>query len=139
MQLIILELPLFLHMRSAAQDFIEIIKRNRSRFSLGVVHSFTGSYEEAMQIIELDLFIGINGCSLKTEDNLEVVKQLPLKSICIETDAPWCEIRPSHASSKYIKSHFVSKDKKKHDVNSMVKGRNEPCNIMFVTYIPPQH
>ena len=34
------KLPLFLHMRSAAADFVEIVSRNRHRFSKGVVHSF---------------------------------------------------------------------------------------------------
>jgi len=37
------QLPLFLHMRSACDDFVSIVKRNRQKFTHGVVHSFTGA------------------------------------------------------------------------------------------------
>jgi len=55
-------------------------------FSTGVVHSFTGSVEEALTIVnDLGLFIGFNGCSLKTEENLKVIEAIPADKIMIGT------------------------------------------------------
>lgn len=74
---------MYLHNRNTGSDFYDIVKKNRSRFTTGVVHSFTGSAEEVKQIVELDLYIGINGCSFKTAENLEVLKQIPLDRLMI--------------------------------------------------------
>ncbi|RLN65130.1 hypothetical protein BBP00_00003022 [Phytophthora kernoviae] len=79
------KLPLFLHNRNTGGDFYEMIAKNRSRFSEGVVHSFTGSKDEMIKLVELGLYIGVNGCSLKTDENLECVKAIPLDRLMIET------------------------------------------------------
>lgn len=125
-------LPMYLHNRNTGDDFFQIVKENRHKFSKGVVHSFTGTKEEAKKIMDLDLLIGINGCSLKTTENIDVVKTIPLDRILLETDAPYCEIRNSHASSGYVKTKFQSKNKEKFQKGYLIKGRNEPCNIIQV-------
>lgn len=61
---------MYLHNRNTGDDFYNLVRKNRDRFTTGVVHSFTGSIEEIKQIVELDLYIGINGCSFKTQENL---------------------------------------------------------------------
>jgi TatD DNase family protein len=130
---------MFFHMRSAAADFVEIVKRHRSRFVHGVIHSFDGTADEARQMLDLDLHIGLNGCSLRTEESLEVVRGLPIDRVLIETDAPWCDIRPSHPGSKLISSEtnamlaaHAPRDRKKHTFENRVKGRNEPCTLVSV-------
>lgn len=101
-----LNLPLFLHMRAACDDFVDIIKPFLEQGSIaaghGVVHSFTGTEEELARILDLGFYVGVNGCSLKTQENLEVAKLIPIDRLLIETDAPWCEIRKSHASYSMI-------------------------------------
>lgn len=104
-----LRIPLFLHMRSACDDFVNIIKPFIERGDIlngnGVVHSFTGTADELQKILDLGFFIGINGCSLKSEENLKVAALVPPAKLMVETDAPWCEIRRSHAGYKYLKPY----------------------------------
>ena len=130
------ELPLFLQCRNAHDDFIKIIESNKSKIKRGgVVHTYDGSLENAKKLIALGFHIGLNGCSLKTESNLDVVKSLPNDKILLETDAPWCEIRPAHASSKFVKTKFESvkkQQKQKWQKDVLVVGRNEPCTIVQV-------
>lgn len=128
----------------------------------GVVHSFTGTRAEMEELVSLGFDIGVNGCSLKTEENCEVVKHIPLERLQIETDGPWCEMRPTHAGTKYAKdAGFVEKagveasreqgkkgkegevmgaggwkwaKKEKWTVGALVKGRNESCLIERVAW-----
>ena len=133
------QLPLFLHSRAAGEDFERLLKPRLSHLpKRGLVHSFTGTMKEMRSLISLDLDIGVNGCSMKTEENLEVVKAIPLDRLQIETDGPWCEMRPSHASAKYKDAapplpKIMKKEKWGRDC--MVKGRNEPVTISHVAHV----
>lgn len=127
------KLPLFLHNRNASTDVYDILARNRDKWEKGVVHSFDDSIELARRFIDLgDLYIGLNGCSLKTTENLEVVRQLPLERILLETDSPYCEIKRTHAGYPSVKTTFPTKPDKKYLPDHCVKGRNEPCHIVQV-------
>ncbi|KAL5110034.1 hypothetical protein TcWFU_002971 [Taenia crassiceps] len=128
------KLPLFLHCRNAFEDLISGIRKHVDRCGPihGVVHTFDGTEEQAEAIIELGLYIGFNGCSLKTERNLEVVASVPSERILLETDAPWCEIRPTHAGFRHVVTKFAKKKPNRWESGCMVAGRNEPANIVQV-------
>ena len=129
------DLPLFLHSRAAHEDFKRLLKERLDKLlKKGVVHSFTGTEREMLELVEMGFDIGINGCSLKTAENVEVVKKVPLDRIQLETDGPWCEMRATHASAQYVKDmgqeQWKSVKKEKWEEGMMVKGRNEPCQIV---------
>ena len=130
-------LPLFLHNRSVGSDLYDILHQHRDCWSKGgVVHSFDDSHELAMKFInDLGLYIGLNGCSLRTEDNLQVAKELPLERILLETDCPYCEVKRTHAGFHHVKTNFPSKQEKKFEMGVMVKGRCEPCQIIQVAEV----
>ncbi|KAI2624578.1 hypothetical protein GGS26DRAFT_593192 [Hypomontagnella submonticulosa] len=101
------QLPLFLHSRAAHSDFVRLLKEafgpQLERLERGaVVHSFTGTAEEMRELMDLGLYIGTNGCSFKTAENCAVVKEIRLDRLMLETDGPWCEVRPSHEGWKYL-------------------------------------
>ncbi|CCG82498.1 Deoxyribonuclease Tat-D [Taphrina deformans PYCC 5710] len=139
-----LQLPLFLHSRACEEDFLRILTPYNDRLPLrGVIHSFTGSLNEMKQLTQSGWSIGINGCSLKTDENLTVVREIPLDLLMLETDAPWCDIRPSHAGHKYLKLASVpsipdSKKVERFESGKMVRSRNEPCTIVQVAWIVAQ-
>lgn len=91
------QLPLFLHSRAAHADFVRLLKsvlgeKLEKIGKGGLVHSFTGTVEEMRELVGLGLHVGVNGCSMKTEENLEVVRAIPLNRLQIETDGPWVSL-----------------------------------------------
>jgi TatD DNase family protein len=97
-----LQLPLFLHSRAASEDFERLLKPRLEKLPRkGLVHSFTGTMEEMRRMLDLGLDVGVNGCSMKTEENIEVVREIPLERLQIETDGPWVSDGRPGASSKF--------------------------------------
>lgn len=84
--------PVFLHQRDAHDDFTAILREYRARLVGGVAHCFTAGVAEARAYLDLDLHIGITGwiCDERRGLHLrEVVRDLPLERLLIETDAPY--------------------------------------------------
>lgn len=84
--------PVFLHQRDAHDDFTAILREYRPRLAGGVAHCFTAGVAEARAYLDLGLHIGITGwiCDERRGLHLrEVVRDLPIDKLLIETDAPY--------------------------------------------------
>ena len=81
-------LPVILHARKALDQVTRELKLHGIK--RGIVHSFNGSYVQAKRLIDMGFKLGFGGAlTYPRATRLQaLVKQLPLESICLETDAP---------------------------------------------------
>jgi TatD DNase family protein len=92
------DLPLVVHSRDAFDDLYLILKPyfiNHKSNENGVIHSFTGSWSDAQKFLDLGFYIGLNGIITFSKNYAEMVKNLPLDKILIETDAPFLAPTPN--------------------------------------------
>lgn len=84
-----LGLPFIVHDREAHGDTLRLIKENLN--SSGVVHAFSGSVEMAKELIDLGLYISIGGTlTFKNARKApDVIREIPLERILLETDGPY--------------------------------------------------
>jgi len=84
--------PLFLHERSAADDFRKRFKNHLDICGRSVVHCFTGNKDTLDKYLSMGFSIGITGwiCDDRRGKELrEAVRMIPLDRILVETDAPY--------------------------------------------------
>jgi len=93
-------LPVLLHVRRAHAPMIATLKRYKLERS-GVIHAFSGSWEEAREYLRLGFRLGLGGAGTwpQAQRMHRVLRQLPLEAIVLETDAP--DIPPAgHAGER---------------------------------------
>lgn len=85
-------LPVIIHSREATEDTINTLKKYHVK---GVIHSFSGSKETALIYIKMGYLLGINGViTFKNSKLKEVIKEIPLENIILETDSPYLTPEP---------------------------------------------
>ena len=84
------EKPVIIHSREAAADTMEIMKEYASGLR-GVIHCYSYSAEMAKEYVKMGYYIGIGGVvTFKNAKKLkQVVQEIPLESIVLETDCPY--------------------------------------------------
>ncbi len=89
------DLPVAIHTRSSFDESIEILKEEYDESLKGVFHCFGGTYQQALDIIEMGFYLGIGGVVTFKNSGLDkVVENIDLKNIILETDAPYLTPSP---------------------------------------------
>lgn len=100
------QLPIVIHSRESTQECIEVVKKKQNGNLKGIFHCFSGSTEQAKQITELGLHLGIGGVvTFKKSSLQEVVKEIQLDHIVLETDAPY--LAPTPYRGKRNESAYI--------------------------------
>lgn len=89
-----LDIPVCIHDREAHADVLEVIKRHpRVR---GILHSFSGSAEMALELVKLGYYISFSGTLTFTNARKprEAASVLPKDKVLIETDCPYLAPHP---------------------------------------------
>ncbi|MDP3982175.1 MAG: TatD family hydrolase [bacterium] len=114
-----LDLPVIFHCRGALDSLADLLLEYKGSVR-GVVHSFTGTVEQAYRFLQMGLYVGFNGIIFKDRPSLpdfsQVISSVPLDRIVVETDAPYLAV-PAEVLTK---------------AGSVPVERNEP---LFVRYV----
>lgn len=89
-------LPVIVHSRDARDDTLSLLREHASREHAGVMHCFTESAQMALAAIELNFLISFSGIiTFRNAEALrEVVRQVPLECMLVETDSPYLAPAP---------------------------------------------
>ena len=101
-------LPLIIHQRNSENEIIEVLKNYQKHNNLKVVfHCFTGSEKLKNFCLEFGYYISLSGIiTFKNANDLrEVIKDVPLSYILIETDSPF--LAPVPMRGKQNEPSFV--------------------------------
>ena len=126
-------LPVVIHSRDATKDTKDILKKYKVK---GIIHCFSGSLEIANIYIKMGFLLGIGGVlTFKNSKLKEVVKEISLDSVVLETDSPYLTpvpFRGKQNSSKYLCyiAEFIA-DIKNIDIKEVAETTSKNAESLF--------
>lgn len=102
-----INLPVIFHCRMAHDDLIQILQQSNGQTSRGVIHCFTGNWEQAQKYLDMGFYLGFNGIIFKLELD-EIIKMTPLDKILVETDCPYLTPPPMVGRNEPIYVKYVA-------------------------------
>ena len=135
-------LPLIIHQRNSENQIMEVLKNYQKKYNLRVVlHCFTGSAKFKNFCLDNDYYISLSGIlTFKNANELrEVIKEIPLSSLLIETDSPFLSPVPFRGKvnePSYVKyiAEYLSKMINK-PLNEIIEITNENFYKLFTKAI----
>ena len=96
-----LGLPVCIHDREAHADVMDVIRRHPN--VKGILHSFSGSAEMALELVKLGYYISFSGTLTFTNARKprEVAAVLPRDRVLIETDCPYLTPHPHRGKTNH--------------------------------------
>jgi|SRR5690554_1915143 len=91
-----LNLPIIIHTRNSFSEAYEIVKKYQGQVT-GVFHCFSASLEDAKKAIDLGFYVGFDGPITFKKNNdelINIVKNIDINKILIETDSPYLSPEP---------------------------------------------
>ena len=88
------DLPVIVHARESVQDVYDILKKHKVK---GTMHCYSGSLEMAKEFVKIGFYIGIDGpiTFKNNKKGIEVVKEIPIERVLLETDSPYLSPEPN--------------------------------------------
>jgi len=137
-----LQLPLFLHQRDAFTEWFDLLTPHIEYIPFLVTHCFTGTSDQLRLCLEADMYVGITGwlCDERRGQGLrDIIGEIPLNRLMIETDAPYLTprtIRPKPKSSRNEPSYlpYIVKEIAKltdYSEQDIIKQTNENARHVF--------
>ena len=100
-------LPIVIHSRNSMDAYIQVLRENKESGLHGIFHCFSGTLANANDIIDCGFLLGIGGVvTYKNAGLAEVVADVPLEHLVLETDAPYLTpvpFRGKRNESSYLK------------------------------------
>ncbi len=130
------DLPIIIHTRNSFDEAYDCVKPYKGKLR-GVFHSFSSGLKEAKMVIDLGLYIGISGVITfpKAVELKEIVKEVPLEHLLLETDAPFLTPAPYRGQRNepgytfYVAREVASI--KAIDIETVKKVTTENANKLF--------
>lgn len=87
--------PLVIHSRNSTDECIGVVREMQRGGLTGVFHCFSGTADQAREIIDLGFYLGIGGVLTFKNSGLDkVVKEVGTDRLVLETDAPYLAPTP---------------------------------------------